>query len=126
MVRARVLRERAGTLTGHAVGETQLAVDAARANVLDDVASVYQAGEDRLWSEVIVARLAEQRPDAYQGWTPNALAAALKPHGIAPKQIPLRDDTGAERNKRGYLLAAITEVILATRRVSTESDDSPV
>jgi DNA segregation ATPase FtsK/SpoIIIE, S-DNA-T family len=125
VVRARALRERAGTLTGHAVGETQLAEDAARANVLDDVASVYQAGEDRLWSEVIVARLAEHRPDAYQGWTPNALAAALKPHGIAPKQIPLRDESGAERNKRGYLLAAITEVILATRRVSTESDDSP-
>jgi DNA segregation ATPase FtsK/SpoIIIE, S-DNA-T family len=122
VTRARALRELAGTLTGHAIGETQLAEDAARANVLDDIAAVYDAGEDRLWSEVIVARLAEARPDAYQGWTPNALAAALKPHGIAPKQVPMRDDTGAERNKRGYLLSAITEVLIATRRISTDSN----
>jgi S-DNA-T family DNA segregation ATPase FtsK/SpoIIIE len=126
VTRARALREQAGTLTGHAIGETQLAEDAARSNVLNDIAAVYLAGEDRLWSEVIVSRLAEAQPDAYQGWTPNALAAALKPHGIAPKQIPLRDETGAERNKRGYLLAAITEVILTTRRISTESDETSV
>ncbi|GAB3869025.1 FtsK/SpoIIIE domain-containing protein [Kibdelosporangium lantanae] len=124
ITRARALREQAGTLTGHAIGQNTLAEDAARANVLDDIAAVFQAGEDRLWSEVIVARLADHRPDTYQGWTPNALAAALKPYGIAPKQVPLRDDAGNERNKRGYLLTSITEVILATRKISTESDDA--
>ncbi|SDJ21882.1 DNA segregation ATPase FtsK/SpoIIIE, S-DNA-T family [Actinokineospora alba] len=120
VLRARALREQAGTLAGHAIGDVSLAEDTARANILDDIAGIYAAGEDRLWSEVVAARLAQQYPDTYQGATPNSIAAALKPYGITPRQVPMRDENGEERNRRGYRLDDIADAILATRRASTE------
>src|SRR5438876_511231 len=93
VTRARGLRERAGTLSGHALGEDFLAAELLRANVLDDVLAVFGPGEDRLWSEVIVAKLSEHRPDSYREWTPAALATALRPYGLTPAQAPAVDET---------------------------------
>ncbi|MFL6144341.1 MAG: FtsK/SpoIIIE domain-containing protein [Labedaea sp.] len=116
VARARALREHAGTLSGHAIGAlTEHEQAVLRATVLDDVAAVFAAGEDRLWSEVIVAKLSELRPDTYRDWTPHALAAALKPYGVAPKQVPGIDEDGTERNRRGYLRDAITTARAAHR-----------
>ncbi|MGH3495499.1 MAG: cell division protein FtsK, partial [Sciscionella sp.] len=53
---ARLLREQAGTLTGGAVGEHQVVID-----VLADVLAV-AAGEERLWSSVLLERLGQLRP----------------------------------------------------------------
>ena len=65
--------------------------------------------EDRLWSETIAARLAEQWPTTYQGTTPASLAASLKPYGLAPAQVWGTDETGEQRNRRGYLRDAVTD-----------------
>ena len=117
-LRARAAREAAGLLTGHAVGENPGDDPTSRANVLHDAAGVFTRTEDKLWSEVILARLADRWPDRYHGWTPNGLAAALKPHGVAPQQVWAVDpDTGDERNRRGYTLTALT-----TAHTSTESN----
>lgn len=106
--RARVLRAQAGTLTGYAVGE-ELQVD--EWSVLDDVARVFQAGEDQLWSETILSRLQALRPEIYGAWKPAALAAALKPYGAEPGQVWMADERGVERNRRGYSVDAIAEAV---------------
>ncbi|MGH3859971.1 FtsK/SpoIIIE domain-containing protein [Actinokineospora sp.] len=125
ITRARALREQAGTLGGHAIGDDNLTEQAARANLLDDIAGVYLNGEDRLWSDTVAARLGEQHPDTYKGWTAHALAAALKPYGITPRQVPMRDENGEERNRRGYRLDDIADAILANCRTSTERNQTP-
>jgi S-DNA-T family DNA segregation ATPase FtsK/SpoIIIE len=113
--RARGLRELAGTVTGHAAGDQPTQARPAR-SVLADVAAVFAPGEDRLWSDVIAARLAELWPTTYVGTTPATLAAALKPYGLAPAQVWATDpDTGEARNRRGYLREAITTAHLASR-----------
>jgi S-DNA-T family DNA segregation ATPase FtsK/SpoIIIE len=104
---ARVLREQAGTITGHAAGQ-HVDTTAVRAALLDDVATVFAKGEDRLWSEVVCSRLARLRAD-YAEWTPDALATALKPYRVAPKQVAMADTDGERRNRRGYRLADIVE-----------------
>ena len=73
--------------------------------------------EDRLWSETIAARLAEQWPTTYTGTTPASLAASLKPYGLAPTQVWGTDpDTGEQRNRRGYFRDAVTTAWMATRK----------
>jgi S-DNA-T family DNA segregation ATPase FtsK/SpoIIIE len=111
ITRARVAREAAGTITGHAAGEHPDQDGPAR-SVLADVAAVFAPGEDRLWSDVIAARLAEQWPTVYRGATPAGLAAALKPYGLAPAQVWATDpETGEGRNRRGYHREAISAAL---------------
>jgi DNA segregation ATPase FtsK/SpoIIIE, S-DNA-T family len=113
-LRARTAREAAGLLTGHAIGEHPDNTTT-RITVLHDVAGVFTRTEDKLWSETILARLAQQWPDRYHDWTPNGLAAALKPHGVHPVQVWAADpNTGDERNRRGYTL---------TTALTTESNN---
>jgi len=77
----------------------------------DDVSD--QAEPDEVYRP---ARLTERWPDRYTGWTPTSLAAALKPHGIRPEQVWATDpDTGAERNRRGYTLTALTQATTTER-----------
>jgi DNA segregation ATPase FtsK/SpoIIIE, S-DNA-T family len=86
-LRARAAREAAGLLTGHAIGQDGQADPALQGNVVRDAAGVFTHAEDKLWSETVLARLTARWPDRYTGWTPNSLAAALKPHGVRPEQI---------------------------------------
>ena len=115
--RARALREAAGTLSGHALGEGPDAQeDRPRRSILADIAAVFGPDEDRLWSEVIAQRLAEQWPTTYTGTTPASLAASLKPYGLAPAQVWGTDPgTGESRNRRGYLRDGVTTAWMATR-----------
>ncbi|GAA5130190.1 FtsK/SpoIIIE domain-containing protein [Pseudonocardia adelaidensis] len=124
--RARALREAAGTITGHAAGDTADRDESRAArSVLSDIAAVFGPDEDRLWSEVIAARLAEQWPTTYRGTTPASLAASLKPYGLAPAQVWGTDPaTGESRNRRGYLREAVTTAWLATRKDRSPNDDS--
>jgi S-DNA-T family DNA segregation ATPase FtsK/SpoIIIE len=86
---------------------------------------VFGPDEDRLWSEVIAARLAEQWPTTYRGTTPASLAASLKPYGLAPAQVWGTDPaTGESRNRRGYLRDAVTTAWLASRKDRNLDDDS--
>jgi DNA segregation ATPase FtsK/SpoIIIE, S-DNA-T family len=109
--RARTAREKLGTLSGYALGEEP--EDARPAyDLLADVLAVVPAGEPKVWSETVVARLAELRPEVYTGWDPEALSAALKPHGISTIQVGRRVD-GKVVNRRGInradVIAAIAE-----------------
>ncbi|OLM09293.1 TraB protein [Pseudonocardia sp. Ae706_Ps2] len=107
--RARALREAAGSLSGHALGETDEPQARASRSVLGNVAAVFAPGEDRLWSDIIAARLTEQWPTTYLGFSPATLAAALKPYGLKPAQVWGTDpQTGEGRNRRGYHRDAIT------------------
>ncbi|MGW2340612.1 cell division protein FtsK [Streptomyces sp. NPDC001661] len=117
LTRAAALREAEDTLTGDAAGQAPAAENAA--TVLDDVAQVLGKGEAKVWSETIVDRLADLRPEAYGAWAElepkpksEALTAALKPFGIGTEQISRRVN-GEQFNKRGIkrddIAAAITE-----------------
>ncbi|MFI6032435.1 cell division protein FtsK, partial [Amycolatopsis magusensis] len=106
---ARARREALGNITGHAAGES-VDVEAARLDPLADALSVFERGEDKLWSEIIVTRLAELRPQSYRDWTPANLATALKPHGVKPRQVWASDPvTGKGSNRNGYTRDALTE-----------------
>ncbi len=116
MTRARLLRERAGTLTGHALGQEP---DTAPSfDLLADLAAVVT--EPKMWSDTVVTRLAELRPGAYQAWAdlePDArsaqLTAALKPYGVRTGQVWGTTDGGRGANRRGIsrddIIAAMTE-----------------
>lgn len=109
VARAYAVRENAGLLTGQAAGET---VDHGEVvDVLTDVRTVFATAEV-LHTEDVLARLAELRPQIYGGWTPDALAAALRPHAIGPGQISI-----AGTNRRGYRAEWVTEA-LAKRELS--------
>ncbi|MFJ4713155.1 hypothetical protein [Streptomyces sp. NPDC088785] len=117
LIRAAALREAEGTLSGDAAGPAPTADTVA--SVLDDVAAVLGQGEAKVWSETIVDRLADLRPDVYGAWAEleakpkaEALTAALKPYGVATGQISRRIN-GEQLNKRGIkrddIAHAITE-----------------
>jgi S-DNA-T family DNA segregation ATPase FtsK/SpoIIIE len=70
-----------------------------------------------VWSETVVDRLADLRPDVYGPWAElepkpkaEALTAALKPFGIGTVQISRRID-GEQVNKRGIKRDDIATVI---------------
>ncbi|WP_215548655.1 cell division protein FtsK [Amycolatopsis sp. CA-230715] len=105
---ARKQREALGNITGYAAGEA-VDIEAARLDPLADTIAVFARGEDKLWSDVIVSRLAELRPTQYGNWTPANLATALKPHGVKPKQVWATDpETGKGSNRNGYTRDALT------------------
>jgi len=104
---ARARREEMGNITGYAAGES-VDLDTARLDTLGDALSVFEKGEEKLWSDVIVSRLAELRPTAYGKWTPANLATALKPDGVKPGQIWATDpETGKGGNRNGYSREAL-------------------
>jgi S-DNA-T family DNA segregation ATPase FtsK/SpoIIIE len=105
---ARERREELGNVTGYAAGET-VDIETARLDPLADTLSVLAKGEAKLWSEVIVSRLAALRPDQYGKWTPANLATALKPVGVKPGQVWGTDpETGKAGNRNGYTRDALT------------------
>ena len=71
-------RQAAGTLP-----EDEPPVERVKAyNLLADIRAVWPDGQDALWSELIVPRLARLRPEIYGDWTVNTLGAALKACGV--------------------------------------------
>jgi S-DNA-T family DNA segregation ATPase FtsK/SpoIIIE len=108
--RGRELRIQAGTLTGVAAGEEPIAETPAP-KFLDQVLDVFGAGESRLWSETIVARLAERDPDRFDGWSPTDLANALRPYGVATSQVWGQTPEGESANRRGVTREAVLEAL---------------
>ncbi|MFI1826618.1 cell division protein FtsK [Streptomyces sp. NPDC020412] len=109
-LRARTLRERAGVLAGHARGE-EPTTDATAPDLLADLLGVVPAEEPKVWSETVIARLADLRPDAYSSWTTEQLAAALKPYGIRTGQVWGATEDGKGANRRGIKRADLLEAI---------------
>ncbi|WP_329367124.1 cell division protein FtsK [Streptomyces sp. NBC_00669] len=106
------LRKRAGMLTGQALGEDTVAASAASYDLLTDLVSALPPGKAKAWSEDIVTRLAELRPEVYGQWTPEQLAAAVKPYGLRTVQVwGTADGKGANRRglRREDVLNALAE-----------------
>ncbi|MER7050804.1 cell division protein FtsK [Streptomyces sp. NPDC000351] len=108
--RARKARETAGLLSGHALGEAPETVTGPAYDLLADILAVIPASEAKVWSETVVARLAELREDVYGGWDPEGLSAALKPYGVSTIQVGRRVK-GKVVNRRGIDRSHITTVI---------------
>jgi S-DNA-T family DNA segregation ATPase FtsK/SpoIIIE len=115
-LRARAMREAAGTLTGHALGQDHDQPTGPAFDLLADIAAVVH--EPKLWSETVVTRLAELRPDAYGPWAgmePEDRAAqltnALKPYGIRTGQVWGTTEDGKGANRRGITRDDITKAI---------------
>ncbi|GAA1026753.1 FtsK/SpoIIIE domain-containing protein [Virgisporangium ochraceum] len=113
VTRARALREAAGTLSGHAAGELHALAVAARDTLLDDILAVVPVAEAKVWSETVVARLIELRPDVYDGWEPAQLAAVLKPYGVTVgRQVWATDPaTGKGANRKGIHRADVAAAV---------------
>lgn len=108
--RARTTRIAAGRLTGYAAGLDLTPDDNTDTGTL--LADVLTAigDQEKAWSEAIVDGLAELRPAVYGPWAElptgsakaTQLSSALKPFGIAPKQVWATDpDTGKGANRMG-------------------------
>ncbi|WP_028680675.1 cell division protein FtsK [Salinispora arenicola] len=109
---ARTLREAAGTLTGHATGQSTPTPAARRDTLLDDILTVVPATEGKVWAETLTGRLAELNADAYGDLTRDQLTAALKPYGIATGQVWGTDPTtGKGANRRGIERQHITDAV---------------
>nr|WP_285734398.1 cell division protein FtsK [Kitasatospora phosalacinea] len=120
--RGRRAREQAGLLTGFAAGHADATPAAAVSyDLLADVLAVMGPDEPKLWSETVVSRLAELRPDVYGPWAAlegrakaDQLASALKPYGITTGQVwgtPPEGGKGANRRgiERTDIAKAVTE-----------------
>jgi DNA segregation ATPase FtsK/SpoIIIE, S-DNA-T family len=77
-VRARAARERAGTLTGVALGEDG---DQAARDPLADAAAVFGA-DAGLWWTSLATRLAQRFPDRWAGATADSVSAELRALGV--------------------------------------------
>ncbi|WSS21062.1 cell division protein FtsK [Streptomyces sp. NBC_01190] len=99
------LRKKAGTLTGHALGE-QPATGPAY-DLIADLTATFPPGTDKAWSEAIITRLTELRPDVYAQWTPEHLATAVRPYGIRTVQVWGTTDDGKGANRRGLRRADV-------------------
>lgn len=81
-VRARKLREAAGTLTGVAAGEVHVAERPKEWSVVADLLMVMDSREQKVHSDVLCARLAERWPDRYAEYGPPQLQVALRGCGV--------------------------------------------
>ncbi|WP_328467941.1 hypothetical protein [Streptomyces sp. NBC_00448] len=99
-------------LTGQALGEDTVAASSASYDLLTDLVSALPSGKAKAWSEDIVTRLADLRPEVYAQWTPEQLAAAVKPYGLRTVQVwGTADGKGANRRglRREDVLKALAE-----------------
>ena len=121
--RARALRANAGTLTGHAIGDQDDTETRRGYDLLADILAVLPAGEDKAWSETVVERLAELRPDVYAAWGAEQLAAALKPYGVPTgRQVWGKTPDGKGANRRGIHRDDISKAVTQSER---RRGDSP-
>jgi S-DNA-T family DNA segregation ATPase FtsK/SpoIIIE len=105
------LRKQAGRLSGHALGEAPEPAAASSYDLLTDVAAALPPGKPKAWSEDVIARLSELRPEVYGRWSPEQLAAALKPYGIRTVQVWGTTEDGKGANRRGVRRTDITAAI---------------
>lgn len=112
-VRARGLREAAGTLEGFALHGAQERVDRPRFDLLTDILACVGPMEEKVWSCTLLTALAELRPDAYEGWDETTFAKALGAHAVKTIQISRNDDNGVRRNWRGVEIQVVREAAQA-------------
>lgn len=84
-------------------------------NLLADIRAVWPESEDALWSELIVERLAQLRPDVYGDWTVTTLGAALKANGLKTVSVHRKID-GKGYTRYGVRLEALQAAIDAGQK----------
>ena len=116
---ARTLREQAGTLTGHAVGEVPEVDETVskKDTLLEDILAVVGETEKKVWNERVIARLYELRPEVYGTYSESAdLTAALKRHGIRTAQVWGTTDDNKGASRIGITRADITKEVAERNR----------
>ena len=110
--RARALREAAGTLSGHALGQAP-ANPRQDETLLEDTLGVLPAGDDRIANEELRDRLAQARPGTYGEWSTERLAAALRDAGIDTRaaQVNRTGEDGERRNLRGIFRQSVVDAL---------------
>nr|WSY53820.1 cell division protein FtsK [Streptomyces sp. NBC_00886] len=109
VTRARKMREEYGNITGHAIGEGPSAT--AGMDLLGDILKVVGVDEEQVWNERVAARLAELRPDVYEGWKGENVTSALKPWGVETTQVWGTSDDGEGKNRRGIRRADVVAAV---------------
>ncbi|WP_320775074.1 cell division protein FtsK [Streptomyces sp. CRN 30] len=109
--RARTARDKAGLLSGYALGEAPEQPTGPAYDLLADITAVLAEKEERVWNERIAARLAELRPDVYGGWKGENVTSALKPHGIRTRDVAGTTDDGTRTTRRGIVRADVLKAI---------------
>ena len=105
-IRARAMREAAGTLSGHALGEQLEQPLTPAASLLDDLRVVFATIDtDWSWSEDLVAKLAAMKPELYAGWDADTLARTLSGLGVTTRQLNRTGPDGRRANRRGVVAA---------------------
>ncbi len=124
VARARALREHAGTLAGHAIGQAPAETSSAAATtaLLTDILTALGADQDKVAFEPLTAQLAEAWPDRYGELTKDQLSASLRALGIDTNvQVNRYDPDGARRNLRGITRQSVADT-LTQRGRSREAD----
>jgi S-DNA-T family DNA segregation ATPase FtsK/SpoIIIE len=112
--RARALREQAGTLAGHAIGEEagESTATAATTALLRDILTVVPQEEAKVASDPLAALLAETWPDRYGELTKDQLNASLRALGIDTNvQVHRYDGGGERRNLRGIMRQSVADAL---------------
>jgi S-DNA-T family DNA segregation ATPase FtsK/SpoIIIE len=104
---ARARRTAAADITGVSAGTVQVS-DVDGLGVVDLLTAC--DGEDRLWTDEILSRLATLAT-RYGGWDAEDLAALIRPLGVGPGQIKREG-----RNRNGYDLRAVRQAWDTHRR----------
>ncbi len=107
--RARATRLAAGLLTGHAAG-IDPEPDTSTASILDHLATVWPAGEDKVWWDDLAERLATAYPGLYGTWTGEQVTAAVRSHGLKAIQIKRTVDS-RQLNRRGLHRQALHDAL---------------
>lgn len=111
---ARNLREQAGTLTGHAIGQhpDTDTTPARQDSLLEDITAVVPESEKKVWNERVIPRLVELRPEVYDSLAKaEDLTTALKRHGVATGQVWGTTDDGVGTSRIGITRADIVQAV---------------
>ncbi len=110
--RARALREAAGTLSGHALGQAPQESSARPERLLGDVLGVVPTTQDKVAAEVLREWLATAHPEVYGDWTTDRLTASLRSLGIDTSvQVHRPDQDGRRRNLRGITRQSVADAL---------------
>ncbi len=114
VARARALREHAGTLAGHAIGQAPAETSSAATTtaLLTDILTAVGADQDKIAFEPLTARLAQAWPDRYGELTKDQLSASLRALGIDTNvQVNRYDPDGGRRNLRGITRQSVADTL---------------
>jgi DNA segregation ATPase FtsK/SpoIIIE, S-DNA-T family len=110
--RAHALRQAAGTLSGHALGQAPQEPSTRPERLLGDVLGVVPATQDKVAAEVLREWLATAHPEVYGDWTTDRLTASLRSYGIDTSvQVNRPGPDGQRRNLRGITRQSVADAL---------------